>query len=416
MIGISQLYAGAATAADPLRYGRESGRLPPHLLRFSRDRKPVVVWNCTRRCNLRCIHCYADSENRHYPGELTTEEARAMIDDLGRFKAPVLLFSGGEPLVREDLLELTAYAAAQGMRPVISTNGTLITRKKAEQIAAAGVSYVGVSLDGIGETNDHFRGRKGAFDQALLGIRNCVAVNQKVGLRLTLTRHNARDLPRIFDLIEEEEIDRACFYHLVYSGRGRGISGDDLTHDETRSAVDYICERAVDFRRRGIEKEILTVDNHADGVFIYLKLRQEQPERAEEVLQLLRWNGGNRSGIGIGNIDNEGEVHPDQFWWIHSFGNVRRRPFSELWTDLSDPLMSNLHDRKPHLKGRCGRCRYLDICNGNFRVRALAVHGDVWAPDPACYLTDEEIGLADRRGDVVAVAGGHDGRGGLLCQ
>lgn len=402
MIGISQLYAGTATPADPLRYGRESGRLPPHLQRFSRDRKPVVVWNCTRRCNLRCIHCYADSENERYPGELTTEEARAMIDDLAGFKVPVLLFSGGEPLVRDDLLELASYCGGLGIRAVISTNGTLITRQKAEQIAAAGASYVGVSLDGIGETNDHFRGREGAYELALRGIRNCVAVGQKVGLRLTLTRHNARELPRIFDLIEGEEIDRACFYHLVYSGRGRGISGDDLTHDETRSAVDYICERAVDFRRRGIEKEILTVDNHADGVYVYLKLQQEQPERAEEVLQLLRWNGGNRSGIGIGNIDNVGEVHPDQFWWSHSFGNVRKRPFSELWTDLSDPLMSGLHDRKPLLKGRCGRCRYLDICNGNFRVRALAVHGDVWAPDPACYLTDEEIGPADQPEDADA--------------
>jgi radical SAM protein with 4Fe4S-binding SPASM domain len=215
-----------------------------------------------------------------------------------------------------------------------------------------------------------------------------------VGLRLTLTHHNYRDLPRIFELIEREEIDRACFYHLVYSGRGRGIASDDLTHAETRAAVDFICEQAASFRRRGIEKDILTVDNHADGVYVYLKLRQEQPERAEEVLQLLRWNGGNRSGVGIGNIDNVGNVHPDQFWWSHSFGNIRERPFSEIWTDPSDPLMAGLRNRKPLLKGRCGSCRFVDICNGNFRVRALAAHGDVWAPDPACYLTDDEIGLA----------------------
>jgi len=396
MIGISQLYAGVATAADPLRYGRQSGRLPAHLLRFSSDRKPVVVWNCGRRCNLRCIHCYADSENQRYGGELTTAEARTMIDDLAAFGVPVLLFSGGEPLMRRDMLELAAYAGSLGIRPVISTNGTLITAAKAEEIVAAGVAYVGVSLDGVRETNDYFRGVRGAFDLALRGIRNCVAAGQKVGLRLTLTRHNARDLPRIFELIEREEIDRACFYHLVYSGRGRGIAGDDLTHEETRAAVDYICEQAVSFRRRGIEKDILTVDNHADGVYVYLKLRREDPERAEDVLQLLRWNGGNRSGIGIGNIDNVGEVHPDQFWWSHSFGNVRERPFSEIWSDLSEPLLAGLRDRKAQLKGRCGSCRFQDICNGNFRVRALAATGDVWAPDPACYLTDEEIGIAGR--------------------
>ncbi|HLB26999.1 MAG TPA: radical SAM protein [Dehalococcoidia bacterium] len=396
MIGISQLYAGVATPADPLRYGRHSGRLPAHLLRFSSDRKPVVVWNCSRRCNLRCIHCYADSENQRYEGELSNAEARAMIDDLAQFGVPVLLFSGGEPLMRRDVLELAAYAGSLGIRPVISTNGTLITAGKAEEIVAAGVAYVGVSLDGVRETNDYFRGVQGAFELALRGIRNCVAAGQKVGLRLTLTRHNFRDLPRIFELIEAEEIDRACFYHLVYSGRGRGIAGDDLTHEETRAAVDYICERAVDFRRRGIEKDILTVDNHADGVYVYLKLRQEDPERAEEVLQLLRWNGGNRSSIGIGNVDNTGNVHPDQFWWSHSFGNVRERPFSEIWSDLSEPLMAGLRDRKALLKGRCGSCRFQDICNGNFRVRALAATGDVWAPDPACYLTDEEIGIAGR--------------------
>lgn len=291
------------------------------------------------------------------------------------------------------MLDLAAYAAALGIRPVISTNGTLITRAVAERIVAAGVSYVGVSLDGIGATNDYFRGRQGAFALALQGIRDCVAAGQRVGLRLTLTRHNVRDLPRIFDLIEREAIDRACFYHPVYSGRGRGLQGDDLTREERRAAVDYICQRALDFRMRGIEKEILTVDNHADGVYLYLKVRQQDPRRAEEVLQLLRWNGGNRSGSGIACIDNLGEVHPDQFWWGCSFGNVRDRPFSQIWSDLSDGLLAGLRDRKPLLKGRCGRCQYLDICNGNFRVRALAIYGDPWAPDPACYLTDEEIGV-----------------------
>jgi len=406
MIGISQLYAGTATSADPLRYGRHSGRLPAGLLRFSEDRKPVVVWNCSRRCNLRCVHCYADSENQRYEGELSTEEARTMIDDLAGFGVPVLLFSGGEPLMRKDMLQLAAYAGEKGIRPVISTNGTLITRQKADEIVAAGVAYVGISLDGIGETNDYFRGVSGAFKLALRGIRNCVEAGQKVGLRLTLTRHTYRDLAQIFELIEREEIDRACFYHLVYSGRGRGLADDDLSHEETRAAVDFICEQAASFRKRGIEKEILTVDNHTDGVYVYLKLLREDPERAKDVLKLLRWNGGNRSGIGIGNIDNVGNVHPDQFWWSHTFGNIRERPFSEIWNDLSDPVMYGLRNRTAFLTGRCAGCKYLDICNGNFRVRALAVSGDVWAPDPACYLTDDEIGLATGTPEAAAATKG----------
>ncbi len=391
MIGITKLYCGAITPSDALRYGREMGSLPHHLMQFAEDKKPIVVWNCSRRCNLNCIHCYSDSRNQDYSGELSTSEAKTMIDDLAAFKAPVLLFSGGEPLMREDLFELANYAVGKGLRVVISTNGTLISKEAARDIRKAGISYVGVSLDGIGSNNDRFRGKKGAFDEALRGIENCREVGQRVGLRLTLTKHNARDLTEIYRLIEEVDIDRACFYHLVYAGRGRGIQGDDLSHQETREAVDLICRKAMDFHKRGVEKEILTVDNHTDGVFVYLKVREEQPERAEDVLQLLRWNGGNSSGIGIADIDNQGDVHADQFWQDYSFGNIRQRAFGEIWEDRSDPLMAGLKDRKALLKGKCGKCTYVDICNGNFRSRAKAVYNDPWAEDPACYLSAEEL-------------------------
>jgi len=393
MIGITRLLCGTASAGDVLRYGRDSSRMPHHLIQYSQDKRPVVVWNMTRRCNLHCIHCYSDSENREYPGELTTEEAKAFIADLADYKAPVLLFSGGEPLLRPDLFELGKFAVERGIRAVISTNGTLITKEVARRIKETGFGYVGISLDGIGESNDRFRGHKGAFEEAMRGFRACVEAQQKVGLRLTLTRRNYQDLNTIFDYVEEERIDRACFYHLVYTGRGADMLKDDLTHQETREAVDLIIERTLEFHRRGLEKDILTVDNHADGVYLYLRLMKEQPERAAEVFQLLRWNGGNNSGIAIGAVDNLGNVHPDQFWNHYSLGNVRERKFSEIWQDTSDPIMKGLKDRKGLLKGRCGLCRWLEICNGNFRVRAEAVYGDPWAEDPACYLTDEEIGI-----------------------
>ena len=391
MIGVTKLLCGTVTPSDALRYGRRSAKSPSHLLQFTQDKKPVVVWNMTKACNLRCIHCYYTARSQPDPGELTTAEAKALIDDLAQFGVPVLLFSGGEPLMREDLFELGGYAVERGIRAVISTNGTLINRRTARRIKEAGFSYVGVSLDGIGETNDRFRGQQGAFEEALRGIRHCTEVGIKVGLRLTLNKHNYDDLSAILDLLEEENIKRACFYHLVYAGRGTRMKGDDLTLEETRAAVDLIFDRAEDFHRRGVDLEILTVDNHADGPYLYLRVKREQPERAEEVMQLLLWNGGNSSGVGIGAIDHLGNVHADQFWQHYSFGNVRQRPFSEIWTDTSDPLMAGLKNRKPLLKGRCASCQYLDICNGNFRVRAEAVYGDVWAPDPACYLTDEEI-------------------------
>ncbi|MCE5314325.1 MAG: radical SAM protein [Armatimonadota bacterium] len=381
MIDITKLYCGAATPGDALRY------------EYSSERKPIVVWNCTRRCNLKCIHCYADSDNKSYPDELTFDEAQNMIRDLADFGAPVLLFSGGEPLIRKDIFEHAALAVELGMRAVISTNGTLIDEKMARTIKQVGFGYVGISLDGIGKRNDFFRGKTGAFGDAMRGFDNCVAVGQKCGLRLTLTRHNFEHLDTIFDFIEEHKIPRACFYHLVYTGRGSSMTNDDLTHDESRRAVDTIIDRTADFHKRGLNIDILTVDNHCDGPYLYMRMLQERSDHAEMTLRLLQRNGGNSSGIGIADIDNEGNVHADQFWWHHSFGNVRERKFSEIWTDTSDPLMAGLKDRKKLLTGRCTKCAWLEICNGNFRVRAETVHKDTWSPDPACYLTDEEIGV-----------------------
>lgn len=393
MIGISKLYCGTVEPSDPLRYGRESEKLPSHLLQFSKDKKPVVVWNVGQRCNLRCIHCYSHSKDREYGGELSTEEGISLIDDLADFGAPVILFSGGEPLMRKDIFQLARHAAEKGMRAVISTNGTLITREVAKILKSIGLSYVGVSLDGMMETNDRFRGVEGAFNAAITGIRNCEEAGIKVGLRFTLNKRNAHDVPGIFKLLEEENIPRVCFYHLVYAGRGSRLVKEDLSHEETRRVVDLIIDKTKELYNRGISKEVLTVDNHADGVYLYLRVLREDPKRAEDVLELLKMNEGNSSGNGIGCVSWDGSVHADQFWRHHSFGNVRERLFSEIWADTSNELMAKLKDKKPHVKGRCARCKWLGICGGNFRVRAEAVTGDLWSPDPACYLTDAEIGI-----------------------
>ena len=394
MIGISKLYCGTVEPSDALRYGRHSGQLPSHLLQFSADKRPVVVWNVTRRCNLRCVHCYAHARDEVFADEMTTAEGRALIDDLAAFGAPVLLFSGGEPLVRPDLPELAAYAVSKGMRAVISTNGTLIGPAMARALKEIGLSYVGISLDGTEPVNDRFRGVPGAFQKALEGIRNCRRAGIKVGLRFTINRYNVDEIPAIFDLLEAEDIPRVCFYHLVYAGRGNDMVKDDLTHEQTRSAVDLIIDRTADLHARGLAKEVLTVDNHADGAYLYLRLRAENPERAAQVLELLQMNEGNNSGRGIGCVSWDGEVYADQFWRHHSFGNVRQRPFSQIWSRPADPLLAKLKEKKKWVTGRCSACRWLDICAGNFRVRAEATTGDVWAPDPACYLTDEEIAQA----------------------
>ncbi|MFC1966493.1 radical SAM protein [Chloroflexota bacterium] len=382
MISITRLLCDAVGPGDHLRYEKKD--VP----------KPVVVWNCTRQCNLSCIHCYASADNRRSPEELDTAAGKAFIHDLADFSVPVILFSGGEPLLRKDLFVLANLARELGIRTALSTNGTVITDEIAGEISYAGFAETGISLDGIGANNDRFRGKKGAFEAALAGIRNCIAQGLRVSLRLTITRLNYQEIPAIFRLVEAEGIDRVCFYHLAYSGRGSNLQEEDISHEQTRSVIDTIREHTIDLHQRGLKKEILTVGNHTDGVYLYLKLRDHDPQRAEKVLELLRTNGGNNSGIKIGAVDDRGNVHPDQFWRHYSLGNVRQRKFGDIWTNTSEPLLRGLKNRKTLLKGRCARCQYLELCNGNLRVRAEAVSGDVWAEDPACYLTDEEIGIS----------------------
>jgi len=391
MIGISKLYCATVEPSDALRYSRHSGQLPSHLLQFSKDKKPVIVWNMTRRCNLKCVHCYARSEDISYDNELSHEQSIAMIDDLARFGVPVLLFSGGEPTVHPRLVEYAKYAVSKGMRAVISTNGTLITKEKAKIFKEIGLSYVGISLDGLEETHDKFRGVKGSYKKAMAAIKNCQEAGIKVGLRFTINKRNVKDIPGIFDLLEEKNIPRACFYHLVYSGRGSEIAKEDLSHEETRKVLDLIMDRTKDLHDRNLPKEVLTVDNHADGPYIYQRLLDEDPDRAAEVLELLEMNEGNNSGRGIGCISWDGEVYPDQFWREKSLGNIRDMPFSKIWTNVDNEFLMKLKEKKKHVKGRCAGCRWLDICGGNFRARAESVANDPWDSDPACYLTDEEI-------------------------
>ena len=401
MINISKLYCDEVTPGDWLRYGKEgSGEREGEIVpKKASERKPIVVWNITRNCNLKCVHCYNDSGAGKKCNDASTEEAKAVLDDLAAFGIPSVLFSGGEPFMRHDLFELIKYATDKGLRAVISTNGTLITPEAAARIKEYGVSYVGISLDGIGEINDKFRGVDGAFDRTVEGIKNCQAVGQRIGLRLTLTKRNVADLEALFDFFEQYGIERACFYHLVPSGRGQIISDDDLTHAQSREAIELIMAKTKAFKEAGRKTDILTVDNHVDGIYLYLKLLKEDPEKAKDIWKLLTWNGGglNSSGVGIGCLDFNGKVHANQFWGHYDLGDIHDKPFSEIWSNNEEPLLKGLRNRRDYVKGRCRLCKFFDGCGGSLRVRADLHFGDTWAPDPACYLTDEEIGLDDEK-------------------
>lgn len=387
MISFSRLLCDAIGPMDSIRYN-EAGS---HRQRKVTPR-PVVVWNCTRQCNLVCRHCYASADNRKRPGEMDTATAKQFITSVAEFGSPVLMFSGGEPLLRHDFFELAQFAKDKGLRLVISTNGTKIDEAAARKIADIGFAEVGISLDGVGRKNDEFRGKKGAFDAALNGMRNCLGHNVRVSLRIVMTHFNHAELPAIFELVEREGIKRVCLYHLAYAGRGGQMQAEDMSTAETRNAIDLICRETIDMYKKGSPKEILTVGNHTDGVYAYLKVKEKDSERAEKILKLLETNGGNNSGEMIGAVDDLGNVHPDQFWWHYSVGNVKEKKFGDIWSNDSEPLLHGLRNRRSLLKGRCSRCNHINMCNGNLRVRAEA-RGDLWGDDPACYLTDEEIGL-----------------------
>ena len=391
MISISKLLCGLDAESDGLRYDAAAESTEPQIAdRY--QRRPVVVWNVTKQCNLYCQHCYASADREVAPGELTTAEGKRLLDDLASYDVPVVLFSGGEPLVREDLIELVGYAADRGIRPVLSTNGTLITPETAIELREAGLKYAGISVDGMPERNDRFRGREGAFDAAVRGIEASLDAGIKTGLRYTITERNVADLEAVVELLHEIGVDRFCFYHLDYGGRGADISDVDLDPLEKRTAVETLCELTRAYYDRGEAIETLLVGNYADAAFLVEYAAAELGrEAATAVYRTLQRNGGDPAGERVADVDYQGNVHLTQFWQGYSLGNVRDRPFSAIWDDEANPLLTRLRERESHLSGRCADCSYKGICRGGSRLRALAVHGDIDAPDPQCYLTDEEI-------------------------
>ena len=388
LIGFTKLLCGTATISDVMRERHGHGAMPANLLQFSSERSPVVVWNITSQCNLKCRHCYIEATEAAKDNEMTTADGMAFIDDLAEMKVPVLMFSGGEPLVRPDLFELAAYAVEKGLRIVLSTNGTLIDDFTAQLIKEAGFQYVGVSIDGCEETHDMFRGEKGAFAAAIAGIRAAKAAGNRTGVRFTLNSLNKRDLPAVLDLIEQEKIDRFCMYHLVYAGRGGDMKNLDVTLDEKREVAQLLIDKALDFDRRGVELEILTTDNHADGLYLLDYIAKTNPARVPEVRQLLELHGGCSAGDRMADVDYLGNVHPCQFWSDLTLGNVRERKFSEIWNDLeaNDGILARLRTKPAQLNAQCGKCSQNRLCGG-CRIRA-SVDGDIWGDDPACFWTD----------------------------
>ncbi|MGZ8136836.1 MAG: heme d1 biosynthesis radical SAM protein NirJ [Methylococcaceae bacterium] len=364
---------------------------PTPLKPARKPQAPVVIWNLIRRCNLACKHCYTTSADIDFPGELTTPEIYTVMDDLKAFKVPVLILSGGEPLLHPDIFNISRRAKDSGFYVALSSNGTRISRDNIDEIAAIDYQYIGISIDGIKETHDAFRRVKGSFDEAMRGIHLCLDKGIKVGIRFTLTQDNYRDFPALLQLMDDHDIDKFYLSHLNYGGRGNRNRKDDAHFIRTRDAMDLMFTTCYDWLSAGKDREFVTGNNDADAVYFLHWVRGHFPDKAEHIQAKLAQWGGNASGVNVANIDNLGNVHPDTFWWHYDLGNVKKRPFSEIWMDVSDPLMAGLKQNPRPLEGRCASCHYQHTCNGNTRVRAAQTTGNFWAEDPGCYLTDPEI-------------------------
>ncbi len=372
---------------------------------------PVVIWNLIRRCNLLCKHCYSISADTDFKGELSTEEVFSVLDDLKGFRVPALILSGGEPLLRPDIYQIGERAKELGIYTGLSTNGTLIDEQEIEKLKAVGFDYVGISLDGLEKTHDEFRRKEGAFAASFKAVELCRQAGIKVGLRFTLTEDNAHELPELLEISKEYDIEKFYLSHLNYAGRGNKNRGDDAFHRTTRDALDLLLKEALADVKEGREREFVTGNNDADGVYLYQWALQNFPDQAAHIREYLEAWGGNASGLYIANIDNLGTVHPDTFWWNYDLGNVRDKPFSQIWSESDDPLMQGFRQQPRPVTGRCGACQYLKICGGNTRVRAYQLtQGDAWAEDPACYLSDEEIGFEGNSERLVTTPYDHKNR------
>lgn len=380
MIIFSKILGNKGTVYDALRVKHKKGsEVSDDLIRFSAEDKPIVMWNLTRLCNLKCSHCYADAQSSH-PEELTFQQIKNTIDDLAEMKIPMIIFTGGEPLLRKEFFEIAKYVKEKGLKAVISTNGTTITPKVAKKLKEVGILYVGVSLDaGSEKKHDKFRGMRGSFKKALRGAINSKKAGIKSGFRITLTKDNYMEVPKLLNLALKHGIERFCIYHLVPTGRGKRIYDMDLTKEQRKEVLDFLYEKAIELKDKEIE--ILTTDGPCDGVYILERLKKEFPERYEDAKKLLH-SSGCTVGKKVANIDYLGNVNPCHFLPEMSAGNVKEKKFSEIWKNPCEELLL-FREHKKNLKGKCSRCQYVQICGG-CRKKAYFVYGDYLQEDPTC--------------------------------
>jgi Fe-coproporphyrin III synthase len=388
---ITQCLHGRGTVSAVMKHRHApAGTVPSRYLAFSGMPRPVVFWNLTEQCNLSCTHCYSRSgPDRDTKGELTTREALAFIDDLAVMGVPLILFSGGEPLLRHDIWELAEHAAAKGIKIALSTNGTLITPEVAEKIKTSGIEYAGISLDGAtAATHDRFRNSPGAFDRSVAAFASCREAGVRCGVRVTLTKENFGELEALIDLAVTLGASRFCLYWLVPSGRGSdSYVRIQLDRKEVTDALTLLYRKAQEIDP-GV-MEFLTVDSPQDCIHLLQSMERDgSPDLADARELLESLNGGCSAGSRVANVDPLGNVYPCQFARSPDFlvGNIRKQPFSTLWADSGHPVLARFREKPIRAGGKCKTCGYFNLCGGGCRVRAFAESGDFSAEDPFCFV------------------------------
>jgi len=391
---ITQCLHGRGTVSGVMHHRHApQDQVPSKYLAYAGRRRPVVFWNLTDRCNLTCAHCYSrSSPGRDTKNELSTAEALALIDDFSVMGVPLILFSGGEPLLRDDIWELARHAHVKGIKMALSTNGTLVTADIAKKIRESGIEYAGISLDGATPaTHDRFRNAPGAFERSVAAFSHCRDAGVRCGVRITLTQENCGELGALVDLAKNLGASRFCLYWLVPTGRGMdSYNRLQLGPDAVMDALRLLYRKAQKIDA-GV-MEFLTVDAPQDCIHLLSSMERDQsPDLGDARSLIASLNGGCSAGDRVANIDPQGNVYPCQFARSPAFlvGNVRERPFSERWDDASNPVLARFRERPVPLNGRCGKCRHREICGGGCRVRAYAVSGDFSAEDPFCYVREE---------------------------
>ena len=367
-----------------------------NLLKSVLEQKParvldgsIAIWNFTNRCNLSCLHCYSKS-GLDAIDTLSTDKIMQTLPKLKSNGVKFIIFSGGEPLTRKDIFDIASRCKELGIITYLSTNGLYVKKGNAKKILDT-FNYIGISIDGSAKVHDKFRGLEGAFVESMKAVDLLNSYNQtKVGIRFTITKETYSDLKFIFELAQSHNIPKIYISHLVYSGRGLDNLKMDLSKEQRIEAVEYILDKAFEYYDSGRDIEIVTGNMEMDAILFLNRFSKLYPEYANDMRQrLINW-GGNSAGRKLLNIDAEGNVKPDPFY-PSIIGNIFNQDFSDIWTNKPTELLEKLRVYPRVLKGKCSNCKYLEICNGGSRSRAYAIYGDMWAEDPSCYLTKEEI-------------------------